>query len=892
MSGPAPLIEREAELGSITELIESAATGAGSVVLISGEAGIGKTSLTRAVARVAGNRGARVLAAACDDLLTSRPLGPIRDLADRSAGPLRAALADPAEREDLLNGLRLELTDPPHPVLLIIEDAHWADDATVDVLAWLTRRIETYPVLLVLTYRPDDVTGSHALMRVLGRLSGVPVRRLPLQNLTRDGVAALVHSAPLIGDATVDPAELFERTGGNAFFVTEILANPSADVPPTVAEAVLARVRGLTVPAQQALQQLCVMPSGARHHDLEMLLPDAAVALTEAELAGMVVVTPQRITFRHELARRGLLGSLPVARIRQLHRAVLDMLLARDLPDPALLLHHADALGDRDVLVRFGPRAARDAAASGAHRQAVEHYRRILREEGAFTEAERADLLEGYAHECYLISDAPAAVAAQQEAVELLSRSDDRVALGTALRRLARLFWYAGLDVQADQAVQQALDVLADAGDAVQLAWAHSNAAQLAMLASRDAEAGRLARVAVELARATGDQAVLSHSLNTLGIMRWREGQAEQQADQGGGQAQGGPAGQGGREGQELLAESLRIALAAHLQEEACRAYVNLIGGYLDDPDYPAAEQLLVEALAFADDTEQHAFVRFLQTHQAQVYLQTGRWAEALVVAQHSLDGAAVASNALSLSTVAAVRVRTGDDAAGSVLKALSEEVRDADSVQRLLPVAVVHADHLWLTGRAAEIPAVVQRAWDVAQDRQHLPAIAELAYWRWKAGVVEAPPAGRIPWNLQLVGRSSDAAAEWARLGCPYERSRALLESGSPGDLETALTIADGLGAEPLAKMIRATMRSAGISRIPRRPGAASRANPAGLTGRQLEILALLTSGLTNAEIAARLVLSVRTVDHHVAAVLEKLQVPTRRAAAARAIELGLAPS
>jgi len=876
-----PLIERDAELAAIDGPLARAAAGAGSVLLITGEAGVGKTSLTRVLARVARERGARVLLAACDDLLTSRTLGPIKDLADRSTGALRAALAESADREEMLDALRHELTDQPHPVLLVIEDAHWIDDATVDVLTWLTRRIETFPVLLVLTYRSGEVTGTHSLMRVLGRLGGVPVLRLPLPNLTPDGIAELIRSgrsdgAPL-GEVAVDEAELFERTGGNAFFVTEILANPSINVPPTITEAVLARVRRLSDPTQHALHQLSVLPGGAGHRELDALLreeqlSDPVAALAEAEAAGMVVVTPRRITFRHELARQALLGSLSAAWVRHLHQRVMTLLLAQDPPEPALLLHHAAALGDRDVLVRFGPQAARDAAASGAHRQAVEHYRRVLNEPGAFLGPDRADLLEGYAQECYLVSDAPAAVEAQREAVDLRRSDTDRIALGTALRRLSRLFWYAGQDGPADEAAEQALTVLQDAGDPVALAWAHSNAAQLAMLASRDAEASRRARVAVELARATGDQAVLAHALNNLGIARWREGAAEQ--------------------GAELLEESLRISLAEHLEDDACRAYVNLIGGYLDDPDYPAAERLLIEALAFAGNTEQLAFLRFLQTHQATVLLHTGRWTEAVAAAQQALAGAPVASSALALAIVAAVRVRTGDDAAPDVLDALVGEVKGADSLQRLVPVAVVRAEHAWLSGRAMGIPALVEHAWVVAHDRHHAVALGELAYWRWKAGVVEPPPAGDNPWVRQLTGRPTDAAAEFQRQGRPYERARALLEAGAPDQLAVALTVADGLGAVPLAKLIRAAMRSAGISRIPRRPGAATRANPYGLTGRQLEILALLPAGLTNAEIAAQLVLSVRTVDHHVAAVLDKLQVPTRRAAASRAVELGLAPS
>ncbi len=609
----APLIERDTELAAIAAAVRAARSGQGRVVLVTGEPGAGKTALIRAAAAAARESGTRILTAACDDLLTSRTLGPIRDLADSSAGPLRAALSRPADREELLDGVRHELTVRPHPTLLIIEDAHWADDATIDVLAWLARRIETLPALLLLTYRAEEVGATHALRRVLGRLSGVPVIRLPLDNLSLAAIGTLTAGGP------VDPVDLYRRTGGNPFFVTEVLAHPTSDVPPTVADAVLARVAPLSAATQSALQQLSVLPGGARHQDVEILLPDPEAALSEAEAAGMITVTAQRISFRHELARRALLESLPTPVLRGMHRRVLDGLLAQPHPDPSLVLHHGDALDDREVLRRFGPQAATDAAASGAHQQAAEHYRRVLRTEDAFTATDRADLLEGYAVELYLISDAQGAVDAQQRAVALRAGLPDRVRYGRSLRWLSRLLWYAGRDLPAEEVGVEALDVLATAGDPIQLAWAHSNVAQLAMLASRDADADPLAATAVELARSCGDPAVQAHALNTLGVVRWRNRSAA--------------------EGLALLTESMQIARQHDLKEDVCRGYINIIGAHMDDNAYPSAERVLAEALAFADQSEQLAFLRFMYANQATALVETGQWPAALAAAGRASGG-------------------------------------------------------------------------------------------------------------------------------------------------------------------------------------------------------------------------------------------------------------
>jgi DNA-binding NarL/FixJ family response regulator len=141
----------------------------------------------------------------------------------------------------------------------------------------------------------------------------------------------------------------------------------------------------------------------------------------------------------------------------------------------------------------------------------------------------------------------------------------------------------------------------------------------------------------------------------------------------------------------------------------------------------------------------------------------------------------------------------------------------------------------------------------------------------------------------MQIAGRWRDAAAAWEGIGCPYERATALYDSDDEGDLLAALETLDELGAVPAAKLIRRKLQSLGIRRIPRGPRRATRANPAGLTPRQVEVLDLIVNGLTNAEIADELFVSPKTVDHHVSAILAKLDVGSRREAASVAHELGL---
>ena len=187
MAGVTPLLERQTELRVLRSAVDGAADGHGSTVVVSGEAGIGKTSLIRAFLASLDGR-ARVLEGACEDLLTPRVLGPLRDAAYASPGRLAEALDRAADPEAVFGALHEELADPRRPTMLVIEDVHWSDGATLDVLRYVGRRIHDLPAVLVLSYRDDEVGRNHPLQRVLGVLGGASVHRLSLRRLTRESV--------------------------------------------------------------------------------------------------------------------------------------------------------------------------------------------------------------------------------------------------------------------------------------------------------------------------------------------------------------------------------------------------------------------------------------------------------------------------------------------------------------------------------------------------------------------------------------------------------------------------------------------------------------------------------------------------------------------------------
>ena len=377
------ILERDAELSVLANAMRAAADRHGSVALVMGEAGIGKSSLIEALRSHLPAEG-RMLVGYCDDLATPRTLGPFRDLVGSVGTELSRAVTDGSDRDRMLAALRTELTWPEHPTVLVIEDVHWADDATLDTLRYLIRRIADLPAVLILTYRDDELDREHPLHGLLGQASRSDhVRHLPLRRLSQQAVRQLSAGS------SVDTLDLFALTSGNPFFVHELLASAQGErVPPTIADAVLARVRSLEPSTQDILEQLAVVPSVLDRWLVDALLPGtgpgAVAALATAEERGLLTVSTRKVSFRHELTRRAVADSVPAARLMALNRHVLAALIEHDGSDVSRIVHHAAQAGDQDAIIRYGPAAARDAARAGAHREAVAHFGLVLEHAGRF----------------------------------------------------------------------------------------------------------------------------------------------------------------------------------------------------------------------------------------------------------------------------------------------------------------------------------------------------------------------------------------------------------------------------------------------------------------------------------------------------------------------------
>ena len=846
------LLERDAAVAGLLAAAGRAAAGSGSVVLVSGEAGIGKTSVVREFVRRV-DRGTRVLLGACDDLRTPRPLGPLRDAALGTGGPLERALAEGAA-EPLYAAAVAELALPPVTVL-VLEDVHWVDDASLDVVRHAARRVADGPGVLVLTFRADEVGPAHPLRALLGELGGAPVR-IRLEPLSAAAVAQLAGGAA---------PQLHALSAGNPFFVTEVLANPSGEVPRTVADAVVARLGRLTPACRRALEQLAVVPSRVSYELAEALLGEAGLdAVAEAEERGVVEAHGSGLRFRHELARRAIEASLPVIRRRLLNRAVVTALLAAPHPDLDRLVHHAIEADDGAVVAAHAPAAGREAARLGSHRQALAHLEAAQRHADHLDPPARARLLDDLAWELYNARRFDDAVAAANEAVARYAELDDRAALGEALVRLSRHHYMAGATDEAERALDRAVALLGDT-DPEALA---SRGALLA-LTEQPREAVEVLRRAHGLAERAGRVDVVAMCLNYLGVAA---------------------ADLTGPDGLAPLRESLALAVEQDLGEYAARGWTNLAEALHRFGRYAELERCVDDGLAFTAERGFWSHAYNLEVHRALLRMRRGEWADAEAALRGLVDatGGAGMLYVYSVPPYARLLARRGRSEAGPLL---AESWRLATAQRCWLGLAhtgLATAELAWLTGDP-DLAAPVARELLRRRDRPGAaPVVGELLRYLARAGVdVEPFPGCPEPWASGLRGDWRAAARAWAEIGDPYEEALELAASGEVEPGLAALRTLDGLGATAASAVVRRRLAELGVARLPRGPAGSTRTNPAGLTDRQLAVLGLLAQGLTNAEIAARMVLSVRTVDHHVAAVLEKLGVRSRRDAAARAADL-----
>jgi DNA-binding CsgD family transcriptional regulator len=866
----APLLEREQELLVLVRRCAELSRGqaSGSCVVLSGEAGIGKTSLLQAAQQAAGP-GVEWLWGTCEPMLSPAPFGPLVDWLDRMPPSLAAAVRSGRQTGELLAGLMSMLRDAGRPKVVVIDDAQWADGATLDLLRYVSRRIDSTRALLILCHRDDALAAEHPLLRVLAGLPASRSLRVALGPLTPAGVAELARLAGRSDQG------LYSATQGNPFFVTELLAGhgPGAragTLPASVRDAVLARLLPLPESARDVVELTSISPAPLEVEVVDAVVDDAPSAIAACTAAGLLVQQGPALRFRHELARQAVEASLPAGRAASLHAAVFDALSLRGAT-LARLVHHAARAGLAGAVRQLAPQAAREAAQASAHRQAAALYELALVHAAELPLQEQAALHAAHSVACQHIQRTDEALASRLAAQALHRQLGDRLEQGRDLCELAVIEQYTSGRAASLALAHQAIELLQGLDAPVDLAVAYGVVASLLVHDSAAEPAAQWAEKALALLEGREGREG-ADECRSFALANWAAATLRcQDAPQ----------------AWARLQHSLDIALLQRLDSHVAHAYLLQAAFGLMHRRHPLALAACEAGLAFCEAHDLDTYRVPFAVRLGHLQLEMGQWdaAEGQLLALRELPALAAGDAGQVASLEHLINLRRG--------RAESQPYWDTllGSQERIAlglwvaPLPVACCEAAWLCGDDARVLHIATQALQPALADGEGWRTGQLACWLKRAGgpVPLGLPELPQPCRLELAGELRAAAQAWSQLGCSYQQALVLLQGGI-AELEEGLSLLDALGATPAARVARRRLRAAGARVVPRGRNTGTRADPLGLTTRERQVLELLAQRLSNSAIAERLHRSERTVENHVAALLGKLGAANRQEAVLRA--------
>jgi len=969
------LVGRDQALGLLTELMQRAADGNGGTALVVGEAGIGKSRLLSEFSRRAGEQGVLVLTGDCVDLAeVELPYAPIvgalrgvvrgRNEAElaRLFGGARAELArllpelgdaDPALPGSLGQARLFELIlgvlsrlSQERPVALAVEDVHWADSASLDLLAFLVRNQRTERLAMIVTYRSDELAAEHpAHTRVLELSRSGRAQRIELEPLTTDQLAEQVLGITGTRPGVALSRALHDRSQGNPLFTEELLAGGGDDeLPASLRDALLVRVRRLSERGREIVGVAAVVGRPVDHRllaALEMMSNAELIAALRDAVAHHVLISDGlSYTFRHALLREAVYDDLVASQRVPLHAAVAAVLTGR--PElagdstglAAEIAHHWSAAGAREPALAASVQAGADAERVYAIQEARWHYERVLWLWDRVTDPERltgvplSSVLTRAADAEWLAGDEAEAVALARLALEQPDLGSDDARAALLEERLANYLWAEGDSDGALRAARRAVDRSTRAGAPADRARALCAEGRMLVMRSRNREALSGLEEALALTQDPDARSEEGPIRNYLGSALAFLGDYPHAIAH--------------------LRASVRIARDTGAQARGLSHYENLSEVLAEVGQFDAARDVAAEGIAAARESGlQRSYGLVVMGRAALCALALGGTAEAGELTAAALELGEKTFFAFNvLEARARYELVRGDlDASERHLSAAEAMASRSRDVMWAGPIGAVRAELELCRGRPEAVPEIVQATLSLAPERECLQHTAEL-HWlgaraladltlgaagrqdsdaqgqatallaRLDERLASSFPLGTAPARVQAdaalcgaeVARARHdadlirwSAAVSAADACghigrsTYARWRhaeALLEHGERQQAKVKLSDAARIAAAsehtPLTREIQALAQRA---RVPLGAPDATVAttHKLGLTPRELEVLGLIADGLTNRQIAGSLYISEKTAEHHVSHILSKLGVPTRAAAGSVAHRAGI---
>jgi DNA-binding NarL/FixJ family response regulator len=972
-------IGRVEELSRLAAILDQAGQARPQLVLVAGDAGVGKSRLLAEFADRAVGRGARVLVGGCVELGDiGVPYLPVVDA-------LRGLVEDPADAELLAEvaasapGVRRLLPGVVGPtpldvpagldqvqvfdavralllsraersvVVMVLEDLHWADRATRDLVAFLARTLRSGRVLLVASYRSDELHRRHPLRPLLGELVRLPgVERLELAPFSPAELAEFLEAIPEVALPADQVERIYERSEGNPFYAEQLVAAGAGDaltvLPATLADVLLARIQALTGPAQELLRVAAVAGRRVPHRLLAQVVgwpePELEEALRATLGAGVLMIdaSTQTYAFRHALLQEAVYGDLLPSEQVRLHATYAALLAAEPDGAAAELAYHCLASNDLPGALAASVRAADESAAVLAPTEVLRHLSGALKlwervpNPAAVTGTDQIDLTLRAAEAAAAAGDEHRAASLAQAAAEIADLAADPARAARAYERCGRYLLHAGHAEEALHAQARAVALVPSQPPTRLRGRVTAAMAQTLIDVGRPEEARDWCQEALAVARAVGSVDDEADALVTLGRIQHYADLANARS--------------------LYVAGRRRAAESGNLEIET-RALEDL--AWLDEElgNLAAAEAVFDEGTELAERTGigWSQFGIRMRCGQCRVRYKAGAWdaCERLAAA----IPAPVTTTGAAQWAAAALPVEIGRGRA-SVDRRLRQLVALAGAdPNRDVEVAGLEADHAIWRGDLDRGRSAIQRGLAAADtfDAVEVPdRIADLGWMYAKGLMVEAERAeqarvtgdaaalddavavgeallerarsaaeqasrGGLAHDVDLRGWHARAEAEWTRLQghsdpkawqaaveayshahvyamarCQWRLAEALLTAGqreqATDAARAAYQTAVQLGAEPLRGALQTLARR---GRLDLGAGVPTEPTLAGLTRRELEVLRLLVEGRSNRQIAEQLFISGKTASVHVTRILAKLDVHSRRDAAARAQQLGL---